>query len=274
MKSPEAAEIRETVKKRYGEIARIGSSGCGCTLSGCCSGPPAEPQSTSSLKEGYSPEEIEAAPAGSDLGLGCGNPHAIAALQPGETVLDLGCGSGFDSFLAARQVGDTGSVIGVDMTPEMIAKARDHARAGDYRNVEFRSGEIEHLPVADASVDIIISNCVINLSPDKRNVFREAFRVLRPGGRLAISDVMATAPLPEAVRNDPVLYSSCVGGAVTMAEMEIILRETGFRDVRIEPKDDSRNFIREWAPGRGIEEYIVSAIIEAVKPGSNTDALS
>ena len=137
-----------------------------------------------------------------------------------------------------------------------------------YSNVEFRLGEIENLPVADSSVDVIMSNCVINLSPDKRRVFREAFRVLRPGGRLAISDVIATAPLPEAVRNDLALYSSCIGGAVTMAELETMLRESGFHNIRIQPKDESREFIREWAPGRNIEDYIVSAIIEAVKPTS------
>jgi len=205
---------------------------------------------------------------GSDLGLGCGNPHAIAALQPGETVLDLGSGAGFDCFLAAAQVGKTGRVIGVDMTPEMIAKAREHAAAGAYSNVEFRLGDIENLPASDASVDVIISNCVINLSPDKRNVFREALRVLRPGGRLAISDVIATAQLPEDVRNDLALYSSCMGGALTVTELETMLRESGFHNIRIQPKRESREFIREWAPGRNAEEYIVSAFIEAVKPGS------
>jgi ubiquinone/menaquinone biosynthesis C-methylase UbiE len=205
---------------------------------------------------------------GSDLGLGCGNPHAIAALRPGETVLDLGSGAGFDSFLAARQVGKTGRVIGVDMTPEMVAKARELAGTDEYSNVEFRLGEIENLPVADSSVDVIMSNCVINLSPDKRRVFREAFRVLRPGGRLAISDVIATAPLPEAVRNDLALHSSCIGGAVTIAELETILRESGFHNIRIHPKDESREFIRQWAPGRTIEDYVASAIIEAVKPMS------
>jgi SAM-dependent methyltransferase len=217
---------------------------------------------------GYSQEQVQAVPVGSDLGLGCGNPHAIAALQPGETVLDLGSGAGFDCFLASRQVGEAGLVIGVDMTPEMVEKAREHAKAEAYSNVEFRLGDIERLPVSDASVDVIISNCVINLSPDKRNVFREAFRVLKPGGRLAISDVIATAPLPESIRNDLALYSSCMGGALTIAELETMLRESGFHAIRIQPKSESREFIREWAPGHDLQEYIVSAFIEAVKPAS------
>jgi ubiquinone/menaquinone biosynthesis C-methylase UbiE len=200
--------------------------------------------------------------------LGCGNPQAIAALQPGETVLDLGSGAGFDCFLAVRQVGPTGQVIGVDMTAEMVAKARENAGAAGYANVEFRLGEIEHLPVADASVDVIISNCVINLSPDKPQVFREAFRVLRPGGRLAISDIVTTAPLPEEVRNDLALYAGCIAGAATIAELEAMLGESGFDNIRIQPKDESRQLIREWAPGQKIEDYIVSAAIEAVKPAS------
>jgi ubiquinone/menaquinone biosynthesis C-methylase UbiE len=217
---------------------------------------------------GYSPEEVQAVPVGADLGLGCGNPQAIAALQPGETVLDLGSGAGFDCFLAVRQVGPTGQVIGVDMTAEMVAKARANAREAGYANVEFRLGEIEHLPVADASVDVIISNCVINLSPDKPQVFREAFRVLRPGGRLAISDIVTTAPLPEEVRNDLALYAGCIAGAATIAELEAMLGESGFDNIRIQPKDESRQLIREWAPGQKIEDYIVSAAIEAVKPAS------
>jgi ubiquinone/menaquinone biosynthesis C-methylase UbiE len=218
------------------------------------------------LRVGYSQADVLTAPAGSNLGLGCSNPHTIAALRPGETVLDLGSGAGFDGFLAARQVGRTGRVIGVDMTPEMVSKARELAKTEEYSNIEFRLGEIENLPVADSSVDVIMSNCVINLSPDKSRVFREAYRVLRPGGRLAISDVIATAPLPEAVRNDLALYSSCIGGAVTIAEIETMLGESGFRDIRIQPKDESREFICEWAPGRNIQDYIASAIIEAIKP--------
>jgi ubiquinone/menaquinone biosynthesis C-methylase UbiE len=202
------------------------------------------------------------------MGLGCGNPQAIAALKPGETVLDLGSGGGFDCFLAARQVGETGWVIGVDMTPEMIRKARDNAKKGGFTNVEFRLGEIERLPVADRSVDAIISNCVINLSPDKSAVFQEAFRVLKPGGRLAIADIVATASLPDDIRNDLALRAGCVGGAVAMDEIETFLREAGFREIHIQPKDQSRDLIREWAPGRSVEDYVISATIEAVKPGA------
>ena len=268
MKAPQPEEIRESVRKRYGQIAQSGPSGCGCAPSGCCSGPAAAPLGSSSRQIGYSPEELQAVPAGADLGLGCGNPQAIAALQPGETVLDLGSGGGFDCFLAARQVGPSGHVIGVDMTAEMVAKAREKAREAGYAKVEFRLGEIEHLPVADASVDVILSNCVINLSPDKLQVFREAFRVLRPGGRLAIADIVATAPLPEKLRNDLALYAGCLAGAATVNELESMLREAGFSDIRLQLKEESRRFIREWAPGRGLEDYVVSASIEAVKPQS------
>jgi arsenite methyltransferase len=267
MKELQASEITESVRKRYGEIAKQGKSGCGCAPPGsCCGGPLRESLGTPSSRVGYSAEEVQSVPVGADLGLGCGNPHAIAALQPGETVLDLGSGAGFDCFLAARQVGEGGRVIGVDMTPEMVEKAQAHAQAEPYSNVEFRLGEIERLPVSDASVDVIISNCVINLSPDKPNVFREAFRILKPGGRLAISDVIATAPLPESVRNDLALYSSCMGGALTIAELETMLRESGFQAIRIQPKSESSEFIREWAPGHDVQEYIASAFIEAVKP--------
>ena len=269
MKELQPEKIRESVRKRYGEIAAQGQSGCGCAPSGCCSGPMPAPPGSSSLQIGYSQEELQAAPPGADLGLGCGNPQAIAALQPGETVLDLGSGAGFDCFLAARQVGQSGQVIGVDMTAEMVAKARKNAGEAGYGNVEFRLGEIEHLPVADASVDVIISNCVINLSPDKVQVFREAFRVLRPGGRLAISDIVATAPLPEEVRRDLALYAGCIAGAAHFEELETMLREAGFGDIRIQlKKEESRRFIREWLPGSRLEEYVVSASIEAVKPAT------
>jgi SAM-dependent methyltransferase len=202
------------------------------------------------------------------MGLGCGNPQAIAALQAGETVLDLGSGGGFDCFLAARQVGARGHVIGVDMTPDMVSKARANAAKSGDHNVEFRLGEIENLPVADASVDVIISNCVINLSPDKPRVFREALRVLKPGGRLAISDVVATAELPPQVRQDLALYTGCMAGAALVSDLEAMLRASGFTDIRITPKDESKSFIRDWAPGTDITNYVVSANIEAVKPAA------
>jgi ubiquinone/menaquinone biosynthesis C-methylase UbiE len=199
------------------------------------------------------------------MGLGCGNPQAIAALKPGETVLDLGSGGGFDCFLAAQQVGETGQVIGVDMTPEMVSKARENAAKAGYANVEFRLGEIEHLPVADATVDVILSNCVINLSPDKRRVFQEAFRILKPGGRLAIADIVATAPMPEEVKHDLALLAGCVAGAAEIDALISMLVEAGFTNICIKPKDESKEVIRAWIPGRRIEDYIVSATIEAVK---------
>jgi SAM-dependent methyltransferase len=202
------------------------------------------------------------------MGLGCGNPQTIASLKPGETVLDLGSGGGFDSFLAARQVGETGSVIGVDMTPRMVTKARDNARKLGAKNVEFRLGEIERLPVRDASVDVILSNCVINLSPSKPDVFREAFRALRARGRLAISDVVALAPIPEQLRTAEATLSGCIGGAATAQELQAMLTEAGFGDIRIQPRNESRAFIKDWMPGSRAEDYIVSATIEAVKPGA------
>ena len=255
-------DIRSAVRATYGRIAEQNHNG-GCCGGGC--GAPAV-GGTSAEKLGYSADDINAVPEGANLDLGCGNPQAIAALQPGETVLDLGSGAGFDAFLAARAVGAGGHVIGVDMTHEMLAKARANATKAGYRNVDFRLGEIEHLPVADASVDVIISNCVINLSPDKAQVFRDAFRVLRRGGRLAISDVVATAELPDEVRADLALYTGCMAGASQIAELETLLHDAGFTAVRIAPKDASREFIRDWAPGRRVEDYVVSASIEAVKP--------
>jgi SAM-dependent methyltransferase len=264
-----ADEVRQTVLESYREVATKGG-GCGTPASSCCGG-----SEMTSLQLGYSEQDVASAPKGANLGLGCGNPQAIAALRPGETVLDLGSGAGFDCFLAARQVGESGRVIGVDMTPEMVAKARGNARKGGFSHVEFRLGEIEHLPVPDQSVDVILSNCVINLSPDKLQVFRDAFRVLKPGGRLAIADIVASLPLPEEFRNDPALLAACVGGAITVAELEGMLHAAGFERIRIRPRDESRQFIREWVPGLKVEDFIVSASIEAMRsvPGTgNEDA--
>lgn len=261
-------EIRDSVKQRYGEIARH-SQDESAEASSCCGNvidpfDLIKPRTQSSLM-GYSEEEITSVPEGAVMGLGCGNPQAIAALQPGEVVLDLGSGAGFDSFLAVRKVGDTGMVIGVDMTPEMIQLARENAQKGDYKNIEFRLGQIENMPVEDNSVDVILSNCVINLSPDKEAVYQEAYRVLKEGGRLAISDMVASGEMPPEIKNDLSLHSSCVSGALQVDELQEILEGAGFVNIRIKPKDESREFINKWTPGIPIEEYVLSATIEARK---------
>lgn len=256
-------EIRQAVRRQYAHIAE--NEDCGCAPS-CCGGTTVDTAEMSHAL-GYSADETAAVPAGANMGLGCGNPQAIARLRPGETVLDLGSGGGFDCFLAARQVGENGRVIGVDMTPAMISKGRINAEKGGYANVNFRLGEIEHLPVADATIDVILSNCVINLSPDKAQVFAEAFRVLKPGGRLAISDVVAFADLPDEIRNDPSLLAGCMAGASPIADVEAMLRSAGFEQICISPKDESKSFMRDWAPEKSITDYLVSAAIEATKPG-------
>jgi SAM-dependent methyltransferase len=217
---------------------------------------------------GYSNEDFKSVVEGANLGLGCGNPVALASLKPGETVVDLGSGGGFDCFLAAKQVGETGHVIGVDMTPDMLGRARLNADKMKTTNVEFRLGEIENLPVADNTVDIIMSNCVINLSPDKTKVYREAYRILKPGGRLAIADIVATAPLPAEIQQNLALVSACVGGAATIDDTKAMLHEAGFVDIKIKAKDESRELITQWAPGEenNAGDYVVSAYIEAVKP--------
>jgi arsenite methyltransferase len=261
MESSSAQKVRNTVREHYGRVAEAnGAVGC---APGCCGAKPA-----ASTALGYSSDEIACVPEGANLGLGCGNPQAIAGLRAGETVLDLGSGGGFDCFLAARQVGPTGRVIGVDMTPQMVMKARANAREAGMINVDFRLGEIEHLPVRNASVDVILSNCVINLSPSKEEVIREAFRVLRPGGRLAVSDVVATAPIPERFRGTESALTGCAGGAAQVDELERMLTDAGFADISVRPSLESRAFIKDWMPGTGVEEYIASATIEATKPAS------
>lgn len=265
MKTRNHEEIRQSVRQVYGDIAKRKGGGCGCAPSCCSGGQTISPQNASE-KLGYSKEELRSAPQGSNMGLGCGNPQAMAALKPGETVLDLGSGGGFDCFLAANQVGSAGKVIGVDMTADMVSKARKNAVKGGYENVEFRLGEIEHLPVADGEVDVIISNCVVNLSPDKAAVYRDAYRVLKPGGRLAISDIVAVSELPAEVRNDLALHAGCIAGAATIDTLEQMLTGAGFQNINIRLNAKSRETIKELAQGQSFADYIASASIEAVKP--------
>ncbi len=276
-------KIKDSVRESYAKVAKAGgvsiksSMAASCcspsdtsadtnVAASCCGGPEVTPEQMSAVM-GYSKEEITSVIEGANMGLGCGNPVALASLKTGETVVDLGSGGGFDCFLAAKQVGQSGQVIGVDMTPEMITKARKNAAKIGTKNVEFRLGEIEHLPVADNSTDLIMSNCVINLSPDKLQVYREAYRILKPGGRLSISDVLATATLPDEIQKNLALVAACVGGAETFDNTEKILKEAGFQNIKITASDNSRELIREWDPDKSENtvDYVVSAYIEAVK---------
>lgn len=300
-KLPDTEQIREFVRTRYGAIAEQAGEDCGCGPACCTAEQPAPPSpptpgpdekdegccATSCCggtgeraqsygeKLGYSAEELGAVAAGADLGLGCGNPLAIASIQPGETVLDLGSGAGFDCFLAARKLAGTGHVIGVDMTAAMITKARANAVKNGYANppkagqtqVEFRLGEIEALPVADATADLILSNCVINLSPEKPRVFREAFRVLKPGGRLAIADIVATKPVPPEVRSKLDAIGACIGGAALVDDVRRMLADAGFERVEIGPREGTRRLIDEWTDTEHAGEFVVSALITAYKPG-------
>lgn len=249
--------VRAAVRKQYGAVARSGAA------PSCCG-----PGAGASLALGYSADDLAAVPEGANMGLGCGNPQAIAALRAGETVLDLGAGGGFDCFLAAKQVGAGGRVIGVDMTADMVAKARANAAKVGASNVDFRLGEIEHLPVADGSVDVILSNCVINLSPDKSAVFADAFRVLKPGGRLAISDVVSTGALPEALASDVAALTGCVAGAASVDDVRAMLQRAGFEAIEVTIKEEVREAISAWMPGSGIEAYVAAANIQATKPGA------
>lgn len=231
--SEKDVDIKKHVRDRYARAAKADSSCCGSVSSPCCGGEMDLSQSQASQMVGYSPEELAAIPEDAILGLGCGNPTALAGLKTGETVLDLGSGAGIDCFLAARKVGTSGRVIGVDMTPEMLDRARENARKSGLTNVEFRLGEIENLPVADGSVDVIISNCVINLSTDKSRVFREAFRVLRPGGRLLVSDLALKKPLPPEIRGSVESYVACIAGAMVKHDYLRAIRDAGFESVTV-----------------------------------------
>ena len=273
-------DIHKQVRSTYGEIARQG--GCGCGIGCCNTGRTVE---SVSLDLGYSESDLEAVPEGANLGLGCGNPVALASLREGEVVLDLGSGAGFDCFLAAERVGPSGRVIGIDMTPDMLDRARENAKKGGRTNVEFRLGEIEHLPVADNSVDVVISNCVINLSPDKPQVFREAFRVLRPGGRLMVSDIVLAAPLPEALAGSALLYNSCVAGALVREEYLGNIAAAGFTEITVQGEAvfSLEHIVSEPDLARALEgaalsaserallrESILSIKVAARKPGGCT----
>jgi len=263
MATTDSETLKAAVRETYGRIASGRTpAGC-CSGSGCCA--PAPGSTSDGI--GYSDEECQSVPEGADLGLGCGNPQALADLRAGERVLDLGSGAGFDAFLAARQVGPTGFVIGVDMTAEMVARGRANLLKTDSKNVEFRLGEIEHLPVADASVEVIMSNCVINLSTDKPAAFREAFRVLAPGGRLAIADIVALSEIPIAIRNDLEAYAGCVAGAGLVPDLVRMLTEAGFNDVVVDvPERHERVENAEQDLRAG--DFIASALIRATKPSA------
>lgn len=257
-------EIMKKVREGYGQIAAQGTSCCGSGTPCCCG----SSGDTLSTTMGYTPGELNAIPQGADLGLGCGNPTALASLREGEVVLDLGSGAGIDCFLAARKVGKTGKVIGVDMTPQMLERARENAAKGSYENVEFRLGEIENLPVADNTVDVVISNCVINLSPDKKRVFEETYRVLKPGGRLLISDIVLLKELPDEVRNSVSAYLSCIAGAIFKEDYLATIGNAGFQKVEVVDEMSTEGM---WSAltgpctGDRITDAIVSIKVRAVK---------
>lgn len=275
----EKKNIKKVVREGYARIATQKNSCC-APVDSCCGSP--DLAEDISKKIGYTEQELKSVPEGSNLGLGCGNPIAMASLKEGDTVLDLGAGAGFDCFLAANKVGQKGKVIGVDMTPEMVEKARENMEKGGYDNVEFRLGEIENLPVADNSVDTIISNCVINLAPDKRKVFMEAFRVIKPGGRLMVSDIVLLKDLPEEIKNSIEAYVGCVSGAILKDEYIKAIKEAGFQDVEVIDETSfpvksitndptANDFIEKFnIPVEKVEEMVnsVQSIkVSAVKPG-------
>ena len=271
-------DVKKIVKEGYAKIAVQGRACCG-PASSCCGS--VDLAQDISRKIGYSDEELKAVPESANLGLGCGNPVALASLREGETVLDLGSGAGFDCFLAASRVGEKGKVIGVDMTSEMIEKAKENARKGSYENVEFRLGEIEKLPVLDNSIDAVISNCVINLSPDKGKVFQETFRILKPGGRLMISDIVLLKKLPKLIKESIEAYVGCVSGAIIKSECLEKIEAAGFRDVRVideaafpielianDPtaKGIMDNLEIGLNEARGVASSVVSIKVSAIKP--------
>lgn len=271
-------ETRKIVREGYAKIAKQKSSCCAPAKS-CCGR--TDIRQDIGKKIGYTEEDLKAAPEGANLGLGCGNPVALASLEEGETVLDLGSGAGFDCFLASSRVGHRGRIIGVDMTPEMVEKARDNARKGNYANVEFRLGEIENLPVGDNSVDAVISNCVINLSPNKKRVFQEAFRALRPGGRLMVSDIVLLKELPEEIRNSVAAYVGCVAGAVTKKEYLEAIQAAGFQETRVldettfptellanDPtaREVAKNLKLSREKAKDLASSVVSIKVSAIKP--------
>lgn len=294
MNTDPSESIRQKVRDGYGAIAREGGSCCGPSAAGsreatggssCCGGAPADAQKLAA-QIGYSVEELQALPEGANMGLSCGNPNALAALRPGEVVLDLGSGGGFDVFLAGKKVGPTGRAIGVDMTPDMLSRARNNVAGYRERtgldNVEFRLGEIEHLPVADHSVDVVISNCVINLSPDKPQVWREIVRVLKPGGRVAVSDLALLRPLPPQIAEMVEALIGCVAGAVLASETERMAREAGLTDIQLTSHNEFIRAMTDWndplfrkivdnlPAGTKPEEFVTSLEITARKPAAGT----
>jgi ubiquinone/menaquinone biosynthesis C-methylase UbiE len=253
-------KVKKIVRKRYGNVAKNSSSCCASSDAPCDCTPVTCGDISRSI--GYSEEELGSVPEGANLGLGCGNPIALASLKEGETVLDLGSGAGFDCFLAAKKVGKKGKVIGVDMTPEMLDKGRANAKKGKYTNVEFRLGEIENLPVADQSVNVIISNCVINLSPNKRQVFEEAYRVLAPNGRLMVSDIVLLDELPKELKKNAQAYTSCVSGAELKEKYLNLMKEAGFKEVKV---IDETNFPVDFITSDATQEFIKTLGISAEK---------
>ena len=249
-------DIRDTVRDHYAKVAQSEAACCESETSCGCS---------ISEQIGYSKEDLASLPAEAEMGLGCGNPISFAELKSGEVVLDLGSGGGVDCFLASRIVGATGKVIGVDMTPEMISKARKNAASENYQNVEFRLGEIEHLPAGDDTVDAVISNCVINLSPSKLQVYKEAYRVLKPGGRFAVADMVALQPLPQDLKNDLAAYTGCIAGAELVSQLQSWLAEAGFVSIRIQVRQPSREFIQADRGVGKLNDYIASADVTAFK---------